>query len=104
MIPTKDLYADKDGNLTDDPAKYAIQVAVAGVELDDRAAKRYGIEDSLISVDEPQAVRKVMGKSSEPKESEPESDDRQPASPVPCMHETARAGRSEEHTSELHSH
>ena len=78
MVPNKDYYADKDGNLTDDPAKYAVQIAVAGVLLDDRIAKRYGIEDSLVSVDEPRAVRQVrLGGESEPAketESEPEAE------------------------------
>lgn len=63
MVPDKDYYADKDGKLTDDPAQYAIQVAVAGVNLDERVAKRYGIIDSLVSVDEPSAVRRVTGRS-----------------------------------------
>jgi major membrane immunogen (membrane-anchored lipoprotein) len=71
MIPKKDQYVDKDGNLTDDPSKYARQVAVAGFELDDRTAKRYGIADSLVSVSEPRAVRNVM--STEP-ESEKETE------------------------------
>ena len=76
MVPNKDYYADKDGNLTDDPAKYAVQIAVAGVLLDDRIAKRYGIEDSLVSVDEPRAVRQVrLGGESEPaKETEPKKE------------------------------
>lgn len=59
MIPKKDFYVDADDKLTDDPSKYAAQVAVAGVSLDERIAKRYGIEDSLVSVDEPGAVRQV---------------------------------------------
>jgi major membrane immunogen (membrane-anchored lipoprotein) len=73
MIPKKDQYVDKDGNLTDDPAKYARQVAVAGFELDDRTAKRYGIADSLVSVSEPRAVRNVMTRSADEPEKETES-------------------------------
>ncbi len=61
MIPDKDYYVDAAGKLTDDPAKYAAQVAVAGVFLDARDAKRYGIHDTLVSVDEPRAVRRVTG-------------------------------------------
>lgn len=76
MVPNKDIYADKNGNVTEDPEQFAFQVATAGVELDERIAKRYGIEDSLVSIDEPHAVRKVIGRS-EPKpkpekETEPE--------------------------------
>ena len=62
MVPSKDIYADKDGKITDDPQQYAIQVAVAGVNLEDRVAKRYGITDSLVSTEEPGAVRPVRGK------------------------------------------
>jgi ribosomal protein S11 len=62
MIPDKDYYVDASGKLTDDPAKYAAQVAVAGVFLDERHAKRYGISDVLVSVDEPGASRRVMGR------------------------------------------
>lgn len=62
-MPNKDIYVDKDGKVTDDPEKYAIQVAAAGVNLDERIAKRYGIEDSLVSVDEPAAPRRVTGRS-----------------------------------------
>lgn len=64
MIPDRDYYADKDGKLTEDASKAAIQVAVAGVLLDDRIAKRYGIADTLVSVDEPNAPpRRVTGHS-----------------------------------------
>lgn len=70
MIPDKDYYADKDGKLTDDPEKYAIQVAVAGCFLDDRAAMRYGISDALVSVAEPAAVRRVKKIETEPAEAE----------------------------------
>lgn len=97
MVPKKDYYEDKDGNLTDDPAKYAAQVAVAGVELDERVAKKYGIEDLLVPVDEPNASRRVTftgtkpnakpAKETEPKAEEPEAaeaaaDDAEAASPV----------------------
>ncbi len=70
MVPDRDYYMDKDGKLTDDPSKYAAQVAVAGVYLEDRVAKRYGIGsggDHLIAADEPGAVRRVAkGATSEP--------------------------------------
>ena len=59
MISDRDIYADKDGKITSDPEKFAFQVAVAGVNLDERVAKRYGIADALVSVDEPNAVRRV---------------------------------------------
>ena len=67
MIPDKDYYADKDGKITDDPEKYAFQVAVAGVNLEDRVAKRYGL-DTLVSVSEPNAVRRVSDRSKEDKD------------------------------------
>ena len=73
MIPKKDIYVDKHGNLTSDPSKYAAQVAVAGCHLDDRLAKRYGIVDELVSVDEPSAPRRIMGTIPKPvKVTEPE--------------------------------
>jgi len=61
MIPDRDYYADKNGKLTDDPTQWAFQVAVRGCFLDPRAAKRYGITDTLVSVDEPNALRRVTG-------------------------------------------
>jgi hypothetical protein len=61
MVPDKDYYADKDGKLTDDPEKFAIQVATAGHELDQRVAKRYGISDLLVPTGEPHAHRRVTG-------------------------------------------
>lgn len=64
MIPNRDIYADKNGKITDDPRQYAFQVAVAGVNLDERVAKRYGIGDMLVSVDEPNAPRRMKGKAS----------------------------------------
>ena len=83
MIPDKDYYADKDGKLTDDPEKYATQVAVKGFELDERIARRFGIVDRLVSADEPGAVRPVRGKASvtiekadeEPETAKPETDE-----------------------------
>jgi hypothetical protein len=63
MVPDKDYYADKDGKLTDDPEKFAIQVATAGHELDQRVAKRYGISDLLVPTGEPHASRRVTGRS-----------------------------------------
>lgn len=62
MIPKKDIYVDKDDKITDDPEKYAAQVAVSGVHLDERVARRYGIEDVLVSVDEPSSHRRVTGR------------------------------------------
>lgn len=59
MVSDKDIYADKDGKLTDDPEKFATQVAVAGHELDERVAKRFGITDMLVSTGEPNARRSV---------------------------------------------
>jgi hypothetical protein len=59
MVPDRDYYADKDGKLTTDASQAAIQIAVAGFELDPRVAKRYGITDAVVSVDEPGAVRRV---------------------------------------------
>jgi hypothetical protein len=73
MIPDRDYYADKNGKLTTDTSQAAIQVAVAGCVLDPRVAKRYGITDAVVSVDEPGAIRRVArGAMSEP---EPESDE-----------------------------
>ena len=63
MIPDRDYYADKWGKLTDDPNEYARQIGVKGVNLDERIARRYGISDTLVSVDEPAAPRRVTGKS-----------------------------------------
>jgi hypothetical protein len=62
MIPDQDYYADEDGKITTDPEKYARQIAVKGVELDERIAKRYGIRDTLVSTDEPHASRRVTGR------------------------------------------
>jgi hypothetical protein len=81
MIPKKDYYVDAGGKITNDPEKYAIQVAVAGVLLDERIARRYGIDDTLVSVDEPGVVRSVRSMpepeketESEPKAETPEDD------------------------------
>ena len=63
MIADRDIYADKNGKITDDPNEYAFQVAVAGVNLDERVARRFGIKDMLVSVNEPNAVRRVTGRS-----------------------------------------
>lgn len=63
MIPDRDYYADKDGKLTDDPEKYARQIAIQGVFLDERVAQRFGIgRDTLVSTDEPNAPRRVTGR------------------------------------------
>lgn len=61
MIPARDVYVDKHGNVTDDPKQYAIQVAAAGCHLDDRIARRYGIGDALVSTMEPTARRVMIG-------------------------------------------
>jgi hypothetical protein len=61
MVPDKDLYADKDGKLTEDMSKAAFQVAVAGHVLDDRVARKYGLLGDLVSVDEPAAPRRMIG-------------------------------------------
>ena len=63
MIPDRDYYADKHGQLTDDPDQYARQIGVKGFELDERVARRYGISDTLVSTGEPHAVRRVTGRS-----------------------------------------
>lgn len=60
MIPDRDYFADKDGKLTTDMSKAAIQVGVKGCFLDERTARRYGITDTLESVNEPNAPRRVM--------------------------------------------
>jgi len=62
MIPNSDYYADKFGKLTEDPNEYARQIAVKGCFLDDRVAKRFGITDVLVSISEPNAVRRVTGR------------------------------------------
>lgn len=63
MIPDRDYFADKHGQLTDDPDQYARQIGVKGFELDERVARRYGISDTLVSTGEPHAVRRVTGRS-----------------------------------------
>lgn len=62
MIPDRDYYADKHGKLTNDPKQYALQIAVQGFFLDERVARRYGITDTLVSTDEPNALRRVTGR------------------------------------------
>jgi hypothetical protein len=59
MIPDRDYYVDKNGKLTDDPSQYARQVGVKGFFLDEGTARRFGITDTLVSVDEPAAPRRV---------------------------------------------
>lgn len=86
MVPNKDIYVDKDDKITDDPEKYAAQVAVSGVNLDERIAKRYGIEDVLVSVDEPSSHRRVTGRNEssvhiDKAESEPTETDAEAAEP-----------------------
>lgn len=61
MIPAKDVYVDKHDNITEDPNEYAKQIATAGHFLDDRAARRYGITDVMVSPTEPNARRLVIG-------------------------------------------
>lgn len=60
MIPDRDYFADKDGKLTTNASRAAIQVAVAGCFLDPRVAQHYGIGDALVSAAEPAAVRRVL--------------------------------------------
>lgn len=62
MIPDRDYYADKFGKLTTDPAEAAQQIGVKGCFLDERVARRYGITDTLVSVTEPNAMRRVTGR------------------------------------------
>lgn len=62
MIPDRDYYADKDGKLTTDASKAAVQIGVKGCFLDERIARRYGITDTLVPVDEPAAPRRVTGR------------------------------------------
>lgn len=71
MIPDRDYYADKDGKLTTDASRSAFQVAVKGVFLDERVARRYGITDTLVSIDEPNApLTRVVKIETEPEEKE----------------------------------
>lgn len=59
MIPDRDYFADIQGNLTEDPKKFAFQIATRGVHLDDKIASRHGIRDMLVSTGEPSAHRPV---------------------------------------------
>lgn len=87
MIPNRDYYADRNGKLTEDPEQFAQQVGVRGCFLDERIARRFGITDTLVSVDEPNAPRRVTGsnessvkivkaedKEGKPTESEPKAE------------------------------
>lgn len=91
MVSDRDIYADKDGKVTDDPTKYAFQVAVAGVNLDDRVAKRYGL-DTLVSTGEPGAVRQVRGKASV--EIQKADEDKEPQEPVVATDEEEEDSKS----------
>jgi hypothetical protein len=84
MVPDRDYYADKDGKLTDDPEKYARQIGVKGFFLDDGVARRYGISDTLVSTDEPNAPRRVTGRSNEASVeiSKADEDTQEPQEPV----------------------
>jgi hypothetical protein len=62
MIPDRDYYEDAHGKLTTDAKKAVAQVAVKGHFLDERIAHRFGITDTLVSVDEPNAPRRVTGR------------------------------------------
>lgn len=94
MIPDRDYYADKDGKLTTDPARSARQIGVKGCFLDERVAHRYGITDTLVSVDEPNAIRRVTGRNT----SSVQIDRQEPADePVPAA-EAADAASQEEET------
>jgi hypothetical protein len=76
LVAKKDVYVDKHDRVTTDMSQAAAQIAVAGHVLDERVVKRYGIADTLESVDEPRALRMVRNKP-EPKietESEPKAE------------------------------
>lgn len=100
MIPDQDYYADKDGKLTEDPEKFAVQVASKGVFLDERIAKRFGLND-LVSTDEPGAPRRiktVIAKpepeetSTETSEAEPEAEEPKAAAAKPVAKKEADKG------------
>lgn len=88
MIPDRDIYADKHGKITDDPAEFAFQIAVKGCQIDERAARRFGIADTLVSTGEPNAVRRVTGRSAaslritKAEETEAKPQDEQPQEPA----------------------
>lgn len=87
MIADRDIYADKHGKITTDPAEYASQVAVKGFNLDERIARRFGITDLLVSTGEPHATRRVTGRNAasvrivkaEETEAEPQEQPQEPA-------------------------
>jgi len=62
MISERDIYADKNGKITDDPSEFAFQIAVKGCFVDPRVSQRYGIADLLVATGEPQAIRRVTGR------------------------------------------
>lgn len=96
MIPNEDIYADKDGKITKDPSQYARQIAVKGFELDERVAKRFGIGDALVSVNEPNAVRRVANKASVQisKADEKEESEEEPQEPVVTAEEETKSKAS----------
>lgn len=59
MIPDRDYFLDKEGKVTTDASRAAIQLGVKGCFLDPRIANRYGLTDMLVSVDEPAAPRRI---------------------------------------------
>lgn len=71
MVPDRDHYVDAYGRLTTDMSKAAAQVAVKGCYLDDKVARRYGLTDELVSVDEPSAPRRMMAGSIPHRKTEP---------------------------------
>jgi hypothetical protein len=105
MIPDQDYYADKDGKLTNDPEKFAVQVATKGVSLDERIAKRFGLND-LVSTDEPGAPRRIkIGSDAKPEakespeetstetsEAEPEAEEPKAAAAKPAVKKEADKG------------
>jgi topoisomerase IA-like protein len=95
MVPNRDFYADKDGNLTTDASKAARQIGVKGCFLDERIAQRYGITEDLVSVDEPNAPRRVTSRNAASvlikKAEEKEVDSQEPQEPAEAAEAKAEA-------------
>jgi len=104
MIADRDIYADKTGKITDDPAEFAFQVAVKGCNLDERIARRYGISDTLVSTGEPNAVRHVTGRNASSvhiaKATEPEDKPQEPQEPAATDEQTVDEPEAAEPTAE----
>ena len=104
MIPDRDYYEDAAGRLTTDATKAVAQVAVKGHFLDERIARRFGITDTLVSVDEPNAMRRVTGrnessvelrKADEEKEGKPE-ETKEPQEPAEAAEPKAEEPKAKE--------